>query len=86
MIRSPQGGRDVEVYASFTIAYSRSRVLSSLVVQVTYWVNFGSVFLMQTWLKSPEIIMRALGCAVCSLAIVEWMTSHADVGLADGGI
>ena len=73
----------MEEYASFTLAYSRSRVFSSLVVQVTYWVNFGSVFLMETWLKSPEIIMRALRCAVCSPAIAEWMTSHDDVGLAE---
>ena len=73
-------------FLSSFLAYSRSRVFSSLVLQVTYWVNFGSVFLMETSLKSPEIIMRALGCVVCSPATIEWMTSHADVGLADGGI
>ena len=80
----PSGGRDREVYASFTLAYSRTSVFSSLVVQVTYRVNFRIILLMETLLKSHEIIMRALGCAVCSPAIVELMTSHADVGLADG--
>ena len=75
---------EVAIYASFTLAYSRSRVFS-LVLQVTYWVNFRIVFLMKTLLKSPETIMRALERAVCSLAIVEWVTSPA-VGLADGGI
>ena len=61
----------MEVYASFTLACSRSRVFSSLVLQVAYCVNFGSVFLMETRLKSLEIVMRALGRAVCSPAIVE---------------
>ena len=35
----------MEEYVSFTLAYSRSRVFSFLDLQVTYWLNFGSVFL-----------------------------------------
>ena len=31
------------------------------------------------------IIMRAVGCRVCSLATVEWMTAQALAATADGG-
>lgn len=42
------------------LAYSKSRDLSSLVEQLTYWVKLGRVVAMVTWLEQPKIAMRAL--------------------------
>lgn len=43
VIRTAQGGRVQELYASFVFAYSMSKVLLSLVWHITYCVNFGIV-------------------------------------------
>jgi len=70
--------------ASLTLAYSRSSVWFSQVLQSTNWLKVGRVVIKVKWLKSPDIDMNTLGCSVCSL--VELRTSAARNALAAGGI
>ena len=41
---------------------------------------------MVTWLKSPDMMMRALGCLVCNLETVVCKVPQAAVGFAVGGM
>ena len=43
VVRSSRGGTGDELYASLMLTYNKSSVLLSLVWQVTYCVNVGSV-------------------------------------------
>ena len=42
------------------LAYIRSRVLSSLVGQLTYCLNVSRTVSMVTWLKSPDMMMTGV--------------------------
>lgn len=76
----------VELYLSLLLANSKSRVLLSLVGQSTSWVKFVMVEQRIRWLKSPDVLMKALGCCDWSYTVNKCMTSHAVVMLAKGRI
>ena len=52
------------MYASLMFAYSRSKVLLSLVWHFTYWVKVGRAEDREAWLKSPEDEEEGLGVLV----------------------
>ena len=58
----------------------------SLVLQSTNWLKVGRHDERETWLKSPDTAINALGLWFCTLAMVKWMTSHAVYVLAEGGM
>ncbi len=62
---SPSQGRDEELYAPVTLTYKKSRILFSLIAQSTYCLKLVRTGGRETWLKSPLIIMRVLGCRLC---------------------
>ena len=52
-------------------AVSPSKVLSPLVLQVTYWVKLVSDFEISIWFESPFNMRRASGCHISRSATVE---------------
>ena len=86
MIRSPQGGegRGGVCVLHISIQQVQGPLLSGCTGHILG--EFRQCLFNADMVEVTRDYNESTRCAVCSLAIVEWMTSHADVGLADGGI
>lgn len=56
-----RGRRAVDLYSSLTLAYNRSSGSFSQFGHFTNWWKVGKVEARDTWLKSPDMLMRAFG-------------------------